>query len=79
MGIKPRKRKALTLEPPSVEGCEWDPAGNRPAVTGDDHNSRVGATLCVGARGDWHLCAGCASLPQFKRFRARKELRHCGN
>lgn len=66
--------------------CEWDPVRGQPAavvvvpvVPVDwDRRERQGcpspATLCVGANGDWHLCATCAALPCFRRFRRRVPL-----
>jgi hypothetical protein len=50
--------------------CEWDPIRNQPA-----HKAHAEATICVGRGMDnWHLCAACAALPRFKRFRKRVPL-----
>lgn len=58
--------------PFAPDGCEWFPAEDRPARM-DDVPHAV-ATVSVGANGAWHLCASCAALPRFKRFRVRKQL-----
>jgi hypothetical protein len=53
------------------EECEWNPALKKPACSpplgGECQNM---ATLDLG-RGRWHLCATCAALPEFKRFKQR--------
>jgi hypothetical protein len=59
-----------------TEYCEWDPARNDAAYEGE--GCRNEAELCVGAKGEWHLCRKCAALPRFKRLRARKPLRKKG-
>ena len=60
-------------------GCEFDPDRSEAAIDGDHHNATVQATVIVGAGrrisgGNWMLCADCASLPRFKRFRTRKAI-----
>lgn len=56
------------------DGCEWNPGADRPARAGDAHNSTTPAALLVGADGNWRLCALCAALPRFRRFRRRKPI-----
>lgn len=55
--------------------CEWNPAHHIPAwwpgLHGDCLND---ATVTLGAKGDWHLCASCAALPEFRRFKVRRKL-----
>lgn len=52
--------------------CEWNPELSRAAEAGEHE---VEATVCVGANGEWHLCASCAELPIFGRFKKRTQLR----
>lgn len=52
--------------------CEWNPAENRAAFNDDPPHGE--ATLSVGVDGKWHLCASCAALPAFARYRNRREL-----
>lgn len=52
--------------------CEWHPSENRPAQTGDA--SHADATVSVGSDGEFHLCASCAALPRFARFKVRRPL-----
>jgi hypothetical protein len=56
--------------------CEWNPAADRPAREGEP--SHGDATVSLGAEGEWHLCASCAALPVFARFKVRKALRRPG-
>ncbi len=55
-----------------ADQCEWEPKHGRPAHTEDEPHAD--ATVSVGADGQWHLCASCAQLPQFKRFTTRKDI-----
>jgi len=57
--------------PPVRDGCEWNPEINGPAVYGDEHNASARADVLVGADGKWRLCASCAGLTTFGRFRRR--------
>lgn len=52
--------------------CEWNPTAGRAALSGDPSHGE--ATVCVGAKGLWHLCATCAALPRFNVYRTRKPL-----
>lgn len=66
--------------------CEWDPDRDRPAqglpVTQCGRTLRwtdyTGCSnpmeLVVGSQGEWRLCASCAALPRFRRFRRRMQL-----
>jgi hypothetical protein len=56
-----------------VATCEWNPAEKRPAF--DDDPPHGEATQVVGVDGKWHLCDGCASLPEFARYRKRSTLK----
>lgn len=54
------------------KGCGWNPQESRRAEAGDDHNRDVPATWKLGSSRDpWRLCAACAGLPNFKRYRKR--------
>jgi hypothetical protein len=55
-----------------VAECEWNPAENRPAF--DDDPPHGEATQVIGVDGKWHLCDGCATLPEFARYRKRSGL-----
>ncbi len=60
--------------------CEWNPLKNEPAIESqrEELTAEDGclneATLAVGYRGDWHLCASCADLPAFSKYRRRALL-----
>lgn len=56
-----------------MSACEWHPAESRPATVDDPSHGE--ATVSVGANGQWHLCAACAALPRFARYRVRKALK----
>lgn len=49
-----------------MSDCEWNPATGT-AANVDDPTHGV-ATVSVGD-GKWHLCASCAALPQFNRYK----------
>jgi hypothetical protein len=53
------------------EACEWNPGENRPAKSDDKFYHANEAVYRVGL---FHLCAHCANLSQFKRFK-KHELR----
>jgi len=55
------------------DGCEWDPAANRWARAGDEHNATTAAQVMVGQQA-FRLCKSCAALPRFKRLRKRKPI-----
>ena len=56
-------------------GCEWNPAMSAPAIDTDEHYLSMQASVLVGAKGQWRLCAYCALLPAFRKYRVRKEIR----
>lgn len=57
------------------DGCEWNPGADRAASSdSDEHYRTTAAEVIVGANGQWRLCASCAALPQFKRFRVRRKI-----
>ena len=64
----------LAMAPPTTGAeCEWNPELNVPAQFSDERHA---ATLSVGVgKNNWHLCARCAAMPRFKRYRVRKQLR----
>ena len=50
-------------------------AGCNPALDPPQPTDCVNpVSVVVGAKGHWHLCATCAKLPEFRRFRARVYL-----
>jgi hypothetical protein len=51
--------------------CEWEPKEGRPSHEGDEPHGDATVSL---DNGHWHLCASCAALPAFERFRVRKLL-----
>lgn len=54
--------------------CEWNPvAGTAANVDEPGHGQ---ATVCIGD-GEWHLCASCATLPKFARYK-KSPLRRRG-
>lgn len=54
------------------EQCEYDPV--RHAARYDGEGCTNPATLNVGANGKWHICASCAALPEFSKYRSRRIL-----
>ena len=68
--------------PPHAGLCDWDPKRGKPAQGiplpnggyADYTGCRNKATVRVGGRKIWHLCASCASLGIFKRYRKRVAL-----
>lgn len=54
--------------------CEWNPDRNKPLYWDKHRQSHAEAEVVVGADGQWHLCASCAALPRFKRYRRRKDI-----
>jgi hypothetical protein len=54
--------------------CEWNPQAHTAANI--DEPSHGEAVVSVGD-GEWHLCASCAALPKFSRYR-KTSLRHAG-
>lgn len=53
------------------DGCEWNPSRDGEAWEGDAHFWANRATVLVGANGNYRLCASCAALPRFQRFKHR--------
>ena len=60
---------------PRGERCEWNPTLHRPARDDDNPPHDAIATISLGALSAWHVCADCAKLPHFSRFRTRAPLR----
>jgi hypothetical protein len=65
------------------ELCEWDPERNKasrwfPPYEDTYRGCGNRATILVGAHGEWRLCARCASLPRFARFKRRAPLDSTG-
>jgi len=58
-----------------IDGCEWNPSMNRAAFDTDEHHRTTPAEIIVGAEGKWRLCAECAALPRFARYRKRVPVR----
>lgn len=52
--------------------CEWDPDRDEPSAIGG--GCRNEAAVSVGSRTSIHLCASCAALPAFARYRKRRPL-----
>lgn len=55
---------------PAGSDCEWTPEADRPALSTDSPHGPAVASL-RGYDGGIHLCADCAALPRFRRFKAR--------
>lgn len=51
--------------------CEWNPQERRAAYEDEVHAS---AEISLG-NGAWRLCATCAVLPEFKRYRKRMAIK----
>lgn len=52
--------------------CEYNPEKKAAAFENEVHAQ---ATMIVGAKGQWRLCASCAALPEFRRFKTRVFIR----
>lgn len=52
--------------------CEYNPDEKRAAWENEVHAQ---ADFVVGANGQWRLCASCAALPEFKRYRKRVKIK----
>jgi hypothetical protein len=57
-----------------VNPCEWNPKRNAAANAGDPDACPNEVEWSVGSNGEWHLCASCAALPRFKRYKTRKRI-----
>lgn len=57
-----------------VIGCEWDPIRRAVAMDTDLHHRTTPATLRLGFKGKWHLCAECAALAVFRGLKVRKAI-----
>lgn len=57
-----------------TDGCEWCPDADRPSYGGDKHYETTPAEVMVGAGTPWRLCASCAKLPRFARYRTRRAI-----
>lgn len=54
-----------------VDPCEWDPEHDRPTLGEGDAHAQAEVVL---GRGAWRLCASCASLPRFRRYKLRRPI-----
>lgn len=52
-----------------LELCEYNPSQARAAYRDEASACKNEATVCVGAKGRWHLCSECAALPVFRRLK----------
>ena len=61
----------MAIKPSLVsERCEYNPVLHSGSLDPPlETDCRNGAVYCVGADGQWHLCASCAYLPEFKRLK----------
>lgn len=62
------------IKRPLQEGCEWNPTEKRAVYDNEPHWLNTHASVIVGHNGKWRLCADCAALPDFKRYRSRREI-----
>lgn len=69
-GAPPLRREVREADCSTV--CEWNPDADRPGLTGDRYHDD--ASVLVGSDGAWRLCASCAGLPRFARFRVRRPI-----
>lgn len=58
----------------TFDGCDWEPARNRPALRSDVHHRTTRATVLVGHDGAWRLCDQCSGLQRFARYRKRRPI-----
>lgn len=64
---------AIPAGPASLaDSCDWNPEEDRMALRGEHH---AAVEVIVGATGQWRLCASCAALPEFDRYRVRREVK----
>jgi len=64
-----QSRRSKIHGPPVRDGCEWNPDTGQAAWSHDDHTRLIRASVIVGANGKWRLCASCAALLMFKRYK----------
>lgn len=57
------------------ELCEFNSATGTWAYSDDADGCQNEATVCVGTNGIGHLCAECADLPRFKKYKKTPFLR----
>ena len=55
-------------------GCEWDPIRGATATNRDGHYLTTPATVILGYKGKWRLCAECAALPRFRGLHVRRPI-----
>lgn len=74
----------LKSEMTQKDFCEWNPAEGEPStyahINGplpkkiDYYGCQNTSTQIIGHNGKWRLCDSCAALPEFKKYRKRKEI-----
>ena len=57
--------------PEPSDPCEWDPEHDHPAFA---HEHAHASAVFVLGRGAWRLCASCAALPRFLRYKLRRPI-----
>lgn len=67
-------RRALEVHRLESDVCEWNPDKNELATDGDEPHGF--AEFVVGAKGQFRLCASCAALKQFKKYRKRNPVKY---
>lgn len=61
-----------------METCDWNPTLNEPANCPPhdrETDCKNDAVWALGSMGHWHLCASCAALPAFNRFKRRYNMK----
>lgn len=60
-----------------MSACEYNPTDKCARFAGEPSHGE--ATVCVGYDGAWHLCASCAALPEFRKYRSKRPLPRKGS
>jgi hypothetical protein len=55
-----------------MEQCEFDPVSRAAKYEGEGCPNE--AVISLGHNGEWHLCASCAAMPEFHRYRVRTPI-----
>ena len=67
-------KKALEQYRLERDPCEWNPETNSLATDADEPHGY--AEFVVGAKGQFRLCAKCAALARFKKYRKRSPVEY---
>lgn len=67
-----RRRRAMAVDE-HHDGCEWNP-DKQCAVWSDERHFLENVASTIVGKGKWRLCAACAGLQYFDRYKDRKQI-----